>query len=103
MAKELSHRADELRELGWGQEDIYRYIDLWDYRQRWGAINLEREDRQFLRKAESSLPVISKTKLSLKKPLETKSYYRWLRFYLDQMNAYELKDKQKKGQEVYGQ
>ena len=59
MAKELTHRAEELKLLGWSQQDLSRYIDLWDYRQRWGAINLEREDRQFLRKAESSLPEIS--------------------------------------------
>ena len=53
MAKELTHRGDELKQLGWSQQDVLRYIELWDYRQRWGAINLEREDRQFLRKAES--------------------------------------------------
>ena len=78
MAKELTHRADELKQLGWNQEDLYKYIELWDYRQRWGSINLEREDRLFLRKAESLLPVISKNKVSVKKPLKEKSYYCWI-------------------------
>ncbi len=91
MAKELTHRADELKGLGWSQEDVARYIELWEYRQRWGAINLEREDRQFLRKAESSLPEISKGKASVKKPLKEKSYYLWLSFYLDEMNQAEKK------------
>ncbi len=91
MAKELTHRGEELKVLGWSQEDVLRYTELWDYRQRWGAINLEREDRQFLRKAESALPVITKAKASVKKPLTEKSYYRWLRFYLDEMNSFEGK------------
>ena len=89
MAKELSHRADELKLLGWNQEDLYKYIELWDYRQRWGSINLEREDRQFLRKAESLLPEISKSKVSVKKPLKEKSYYCWIQFFLDEMNNFE--------------
>ena len=91
MAKELTHRADELKGLGWSQEDVVRYTELWDYRQRWGAINLEREDRLFLRKAEASLPEISKVKSSIKKPIKEKSYYRRLNFYLDDMNKAELK------------
>ena len=53
MKKELSHRSHELKALGWNQEDLTRYEDLWDYSQRWGLINLEREDRQFLRKQKS--------------------------------------------------
>ena len=100
MAKELTHRADELKDLGWNQEDLFRYIELWDYRQRWGAINLEREDRQFLRKAESLLPVIVKNKVSVKKPLKEKSYYRWLEFFLDEMNTFESKNKS--GDEMIG-
>ena len=56
MAKELTHRADELAGLGfWSAEDVNRYAELWDYRQRWGAMNLEREDRLFLRKAEGGI------------------------------------------------
>ena len=92
VAKELSHRAEELKQLGWTQEDLFKYIELWDYRQRWGAINLEREDRQFLRKAESLLPEISKAKASVKKPLKEKSYYRWLTCFLHEMNSFELKE-----------
>ncbi len=89
MLKESTHRADELKELGWSGEDISRYIDLWDYRQRWGAINLEREDRLFLRKAEAVLPTISKNKASVKKPTREKSYYRRLFFFLEAMNQAE--------------
>ena len=92
MAKELTHRADELRQLGWNQEDLYKYIELWDYRQRWGSINLEREDRLFLRKAESLLPEISKNKVSVKKPLKEKSYYCWIQFFLNEMNNFELNE-----------
>ena len=66
MAKESTHRADELKELGWSNDDVVRYAELWDYRQRWGSINLEREDRQFLRKAESALPKIVSGKISIK-------------------------------------
>ena len=93
MAKELTHRADELKQLGWNQEDLYKYIELWDYRQRWGSINLEREDRLFLRKAESLLPEISKSKVSVKKPLKEKSYYCWIQFFLNEMNDFELNEK----------
>ena len=85
MAKELTHRASELQELGWSTEEVARYIELWDYRQRWGAINLEREDRQFLRKAESSLPKIVTGKIALKKPTREKSYYLRLSFFLQSM------------------
>ena len=92
MAKELTHRADELKQLGWNQEDLYKYIELWDYRQRWGSINLEREDRLFLRKAESLLPEISKNKVSVKKPLKEKSYYCWIQFFLNEMNDFELNE-----------
>ena len=97
MAKELTHRADELKQLGWNQEDLYKYIELWDYRQRWGSINLEREDRQFLRKAEALLPEISKNKVSVKKPLKEKSYYCWAQFFLDEMNDFELNEKLEDG------
>ncbi len=89
MAKELTHRSDELVALGWSQEDVARYAELWEYRQRWGAINLERDDRQFLRKAETVLPKISTGKVSVKKPLKEKSYYRWLSLFLEAMNKAE--------------
>ena len=55
MRKEEGSRSNELRELGWPPENVRRYEDLWEYRQRWGAINLEREDRAFLRKAAAAL------------------------------------------------
>ena len=87
MAKELTHRADELAGLGWSSEDVNRYAELWEYRQRWGAMNLEREDRLFLRKAEAALPVLATGKASVKKNTQDKSYYRWLRFHLDAMTA----------------
>ena len=87
MAKELTHRADELAGLGWSSEDVNRYAELWEYRQRWGAMNLEREDRLFLRKAEAALPVLVTGKAAVKKNTQDKSYYRWLRFHLDAMTA----------------
>jgi hypothetical protein len=79
------NRADELRTLGWSPEDVRRYEELWEYRQRWGAINLEREDRAFLRKAESALPKRVSGKGSEKKRTQDKSHYRWLAFYLEAM------------------
>ncbi len=88
MKKELSHRSHELKALGWNQEDLSRYEDLWDYSQRWGLINLEREDRQFLKKAEKLLPKIQNTKKSVRKTIEEKSYYLWLKFYLDEINIF---------------
>ena len=89
MAKELTHRADELAALGWSAEDVNRYAELWDYRQRWGAMNLEREDRVFLRKAEAALPELVTGKAAAKKSTKDKSYYRWLTFHLDAMKAFE--------------
>lgn len=89
MAKELTHRAEELKELGWSQDDVFRYAELWDYRQRWGAINLERDDRQFLRKAEAALPKVLSNKVSTKKSTQEKSYYLWLSFYLKEMDKLE--------------
>jgi len=88
LKKELSHRSHELKALGWNQEDLTRYEDLWDYSQRWGLINLEREDRQFLKKAEKLLPKIQNKKISVKKTIEEKSYYLWLYFYLDEINIF---------------
>ena len=61
VSKETSHRGEELKDLGWSAPDVARYIELWEYRQRWGAMNLEREDRLFLRKAET----VSYTHLTL--------------------------------------
>ncbi len=89
MKKELSHRSNELKALGWNQEDLSRYEDLWDYSQRWGLINLEREDRQFLKKAEKLLPKIQNKKASVKKSIEEKSYYLWLNFYLEEIKIFD--------------
>ncbi len=87
MAKDEISRADELQALGWAPEDVRRYAELWDYRHRWGAINLEPEDRAFLRKAEAALPKRVSGKAALKKALQDKSHYRWLTFYREAMVA----------------
>jgi hypothetical protein len=81
------NRAEELKALGWTAEDVRKYEELWEYRQRWGAINLEREDRVFLRKAEAALPKRATGKGSEKKRTRDKSYYRWLAFYLEAMRT----------------
>jgi hypothetical protein len=87
LAKDEISRADELQALGWAADDVRRYAELWDYRHRWGAINLEPEDRSFLRKAEAALPKRVSGKAALKKALVDKSHYRWLAFYRDAMLA----------------
>lgn len=89
MAKDEISRADELQAMGWPAEDVRRYADLWEYRHRWGAINLEPEDRAFLRKAEAALPKRVSGKAALKKALKDKSHYRWLAFYREAMLAHE--------------
>ena len=81
------NRAEELKALGWSAEDVRRYEELWEYRQRWGAINLEREDRAFLRKAEAALPKRVSGKGSEKKRTRDKSHYRWLAFHLEAMRS----------------
>ena len=88
MNKELSHSSYYLKALVWNQEDLSRYEELWDYSQRWGLINLEREDRQFLKKAEKLLPKIQNKKVSVKKSIEEKSYYLWLNFYLEEIKIF---------------
>lgn len=89
VPKETSHRGDELNGLGWSGPDVARYVELWEYRQRWGAMNLEREDRLFLRKAESALPAIQTGRAATKKPIKEKTYYKWLRFHLEAMQSAE--------------
>ena len=88
MNKESSHRSHELKAIGWNIEDVTRYEELWDYSQRWGLINLEREDRQFLKKAEKLIPKIQPKKTSNKKSIEEKSYFLWLNFYLNKLNTF---------------
>jgi DNA polymerase III subunit epsilon len=51
---EPSHRA-ALRAGGWAEADIHRYQQLQQYRSRWGAANLSREERRFLRNAEAAM------------------------------------------------
>ena len=101
MNKETSHRSHELKPLGWNQEDITRYEELWDYCQRWGLINLEREDRQFLKKAEKLIPKIQPKKYSIKKSIEEKSYYLWLNFYLTEMVSFDKSHVDKNRESVW--
>ena len=61
---------------------------MWEYSQRWGLINLEREDRQFLKKAEKLIPKLQPKKTSNKKSIEEKSYYLWLNFYLNKLKTF---------------
>ena len=87
MLKDETSRADELLALGWSAEDVRRYAELWEYRQRWGAINLEREDRQFLRRAEAALPKRLSGKAAQKKSLRDKAHVRWLTLHLEAFQA----------------
>ena len=88
LNKESSHRSHELKAIGWNQEDITRYEDLWEYSQRWGLINLERDERQFLKKAEKLLPKLPTKKYIDKKSIDEKSYYLWLNFYLKKIKVF---------------
>jgi len=89
LSKDQESRAGELKTLGWPAEALIRYEWLWEYRQRWGAINLDPEDREFLRKAEAALPkrAASGQGGSQKKTIQQKSHYRWLAFYLEAMGS----------------
>lgn len=87
MVKDETSRSDELLTLGWPPEDVRRYAELWEYRQRWGAINLEREDRLFLRRADAALPKRLSGKAAQKKSLRDKSHVRWLAFHHEAMLA----------------
>ena len=87
MAKEEGSRAEELRSLGWSAEEVRTYEELWEYRQRWGAINLERDERIFLRKADAALPKLQAHGKAAKKATRDKSHYRWLAFYRDALKA----------------
>jgi len=85
VAKDETSRGAELLVLGWTAEEVRKYEELWEYRQRWGAINLEPEDRQVLRKAEGLLPKRVSGKGSAKKAIQDKAYYQWLSFYREAM------------------
>ncbi|MBW4532165.1 MAG: 3'-5' exonuclease [Aphanothece saxicola GSE-SYN-MK-01-06B] len=49
-------RGAALRAVGWTEQDVRRYEQLSTYRSRWGAANLGRDERRFLRSAEAALP-----------------------------------------------
>lgn len=55
MTSPHSDETTRLRSLGWSAQDVGRFMALRDNKRRWGAANLDREDRLFLRKAESAL------------------------------------------------
>jgi DNA polymerase-3 subunit epsilon len=50
-----SDDASRLQSQGWSASDVSHFLALREYKQRWGAANLDREERLFLRKAESIL------------------------------------------------
>ncbi|MEB3306845.1 MAG: hypothetical protein VKK98_01705 [Cyanobacteriota bacterium] len=85
MPKDETSRSAELKSLGWSADDLRRYEELWEYRHRWGAINLERDDREFLRKAEAALPKRLSGKAAMRKTIQEKTHYRWLRAFLEAM------------------
>ncbi|MFM7315180.1 MAG: hypothetical protein ACKO0M_18800 [Cyanobium sp.] len=87
MVKEEGSRAEELRTLGWLAEEVRTYEELWEYRQRWGAINLEPEERQLLRRAEALLPRRQSGRGPQRKTLREKSHYRWLSHHLDALRS----------------
>ncbi len=88
MLKGSDNRVDELKAHGWSAEDLRKYEELWEYRQRWGAINLERDEREFLRKAEAALPRRAPHgKGGGRKTIQEKSHYRWLAAQLEAMRS----------------
>lgn len=87
MVKEEGSRGEELRALGWSAEEVRTYEELWEYRQRWGAINLEPEERQLLRKAEALLPRRASGRGPQRKTIREKSHYRWLQHCLDGLRS----------------
>lgn len=51
-------RSDDLQKLmslGWSAADVSRYQSLLEYKLKWGAANLERDERLFLKKGEAVL------------------------------------------------
>jgi hypothetical protein len=88
VLKGSDNRVDELKAHGWSAEDLRKYEELWEYRQRWGAINLERDEREFLRKAEAALPRRAPHgKGGGRKTIQEKSHYRWLAAQLEAMRS----------------
>ena len=58
--EEPSHSA-ELRAAGWSEPDVRRYRQLRAYRSRWGAANLDRDERRFLRRGDEALRTIQRS------------------------------------------
>jgi hypothetical protein len=87
VLKDELNREEELRALGWPADDLRRYADLWEYRKRWGAANLEREERLFLRKADRALPALATLRkgAGTAKQVEQKAHYLWLELYRNAM------------------
>ena len=61
-----SCRSDELKILGWSDKDVALYEELFEYRRRWGAINIEPHERAFLRTADQALSKLASSVTSLK-------------------------------------
>lgn len=55
MTEPHSEDAKQLQSRGWSASDVREFFALREYKQRWGAANLDREERLFLRKAEAIL------------------------------------------------
>ncbi|KAF0652932.1 DNA polymerase III subunit epsilon-like 3'-5' exonuclease [Cyanobium sp. Copco_Reservoir_LC18] len=51
----------ELQAAGWSAQDVRRYRQLWSYRSRWGAANLDRDERRFLRRGDDALRTIQRS------------------------------------------
>ena len=55
MTESHPEEAKQLLSHGWSASDVSHFLALREYKQRWGGANLDREERLFLRKAESVL------------------------------------------------
>jgi DNA polymerase III subunit epsilon len=55
MTESHSEEAKQLLSHGWSVSNVSQFLALREYKQRWGGANLDREERLFLRKAESVL------------------------------------------------
>ena len=51
----------ELLAAGWSEQDVRRYRQLGTYRSRWGAANLDRDERRFLRRGDEALRTIQRS------------------------------------------
>ncbi|MEA5392228.1 3'-5' exonuclease [Cyanobium gracile UHCC 0139] len=53
--------STELLAAGWSEQDVRRYRQLWTYRSRWGAANLDRDERRFLGRGDAALRTIQRS------------------------------------------